>query len=131
MTTRLGRFAFGPSKRRERHEIARGKQSPIKTTTFFAQIDGRLIVRCLSVLEEVMTKYAHPPLFQLVSWLEDQALCCRLPRFNSLIRRLFVSGSHVGCMSAAIRLLRFGVLHLIRSKTAIVIRKRANPHWQR
>jgi|SRR5580693_1653088 hypothetical protein len=72
MTTRLGRFAFGPSKRRERHEIARGKQSPIKTTTFFAQIDRRLIVRCLSVFGEVKTNYAHPPLFQLVSWLEDR-----------------------------------------------------------
>jgi hypothetical protein len=54
-----------------------------------------------------------------------QELCCRLPRFNSLTRRLFVSGSHVGCMSADIRLLPFGVLHLIRSKTAIVIRMRA------
>jgi hypothetical protein len=67
MTTRLGRFAFGPSKRRERDEIAREKQSPIKTTTFFAQIDPRLIVRCLSVFVEVKAKYAHPPLFQLVS----------------------------------------------------------------
>ena len=72
MTARLGRFAFGTSERRERQEIAREKQNPIKITTFFAQIDRRLIVRCLSVFGEVMTKYARPPLFQLVSWLEDR-----------------------------------------------------------
>jgi hypothetical protein len=67
MKTLLGRFAFGPAKRRVRQENAREKQSPIKTTTFFAQIDRRLIVRCLSVFGEVMTRYAYPPLFQLVS----------------------------------------------------------------
>ena len=77
MTTLLGRFAFGPTKRRERHDIARGKQSPIKITTFFAQIDRRLIVRFLSVFGEVMTKYAHPPLFQLVSIVGRLRRCLR------------------------------------------------------
>jgi hypothetical protein len=93
MTTRLGRLAFGPSKsEREQHGIAREKQSPIKTATFFAQIDRLLIVRCLSVFEEVKTKSAHPPLFQLVSigWKTGVLV-------HSL-RRLFVLGSHVGCI---------------------------------
>jgi hypothetical protein len=67
MTTLLKRFAFEATKRRERHNNTRGKQSPMKITTFFTQIDGRLIIRFLSVFGEVMTKYAHPPLFQLVS----------------------------------------------------------------
>jgi hypothetical protein len=67
MTTLLGRLACGPTKRRERHDIARGKQSPIKITMYFAQIDRRLIGRFLSVFGEVMIKYAHPPLFQMVS----------------------------------------------------------------
>ena len=36
---------------------------PIKITTIFAQIDRRLIVRFLNVFGNVMTRYAHPPLF--------------------------------------------------------------------
>jgi hypothetical protein len=39
--TLLGRFAFGPTTRREQRDLARWKQSPIKMTTFFEQIDPR------------------------------------------------------------------------------------------
>ena len=72
---------------------------------------------------EVMTKYARPPLFQPVSWLEDRrcvadclVLIHSLAVYSCQAATLVVS-------SADIRLLRFGVLHLIRSKAAIVIRK--------
>ena len=54
-----------------------------------------------------MTKYAHPPLFQLVSIVESLGLFWRLSCFNSLTRHLFVSGSHVGCMSTHTIFLRF------------------------
>jgi len=57
---------IGP-KKRERHDIARGKQRPIRMTTFVAQIDRKLIVRFLTIFGEIMTKYAHPPLCQLAS----------------------------------------------------------------
>jgi hypothetical protein len=87
MKTLLGRFAFGPTKRRVRQENAREKQSPIKTTTFFAQIDRRLIVRCLSVFGEVMTRYAYPPLFQLVSIDGKVGRLQHLSGFNLLTRQ--------------------------------------------
>ena len=80
---------IGPTKRRERqHDIARQSREP-----------NKIIVRFLSVLEEVMTKYAHRPLLQLVSLGEKLRRCFEIVCFNSLTRRQFVSGSHVGCMS--------------------------------
>jgi hypothetical protein len=79
---------IGPTKRRERHDIARQIREP-----------NKIIVRFLSVLEEVMTKYAHRPLFQLLSLGEKLRPCFEIVCFSSLTRRQFVSGSHVGCMS--------------------------------
>jgi hypothetical protein len=85
MTTLLGRFIFAPTKQCGRHDIARGNRALSRFTTFFAQIDRRLIVRSLSVFAEVMTRYARPPFF---NWLEVEAFSSRLFDFNSLTRHL-------------------------------------------
>ena len=115
MMTRLEEFAFGPSERRERHGTASEKQSAIKTGAFFAQIDRRIIVRCLSVFGDVKTKFTHRPLFQPVGWIA---------RFSSFTRDQFVPGSHDGCMSADIRLAP-GASPDSSEKAVLDIRKRA------
>ena len=77
MTTILGRFAL---------DRLKGESG----------MTEQIIVRFLSVFEEVMTKYAHRPLFQLVSLGEKLRPCFEIVCFSSLTRRQFVSGSHVG-----------------------------------
>jgi hypothetical protein len=76
---------IGPTKRRERqHDIARQSREP-----------NKIIVRFLSVLEEVMTKYAHRPLFQLVSLGE---ICGVVSRLSVLIHSLAVNSSQAAAL---------------------------------
>jgi hypothetical protein len=102
---------------------------PIKTTTFFAQSIGAYLGGFM-FLGEMKSKYAHPPLFLLVSIRERLGVVCRLSCFNSRIRHLFVSGSHLGCIGTTVMLLPFRLLHLNRSSTSVrfatVSRKNAN-----
>src|ERR1700680_1844284 len=94
MSTLSGRFVFGPTKIRERHDIS-GERRNRSSYNVSRTNRSKLIVRFRSV---VMTKYPHPPLFQPGFILVGS---CDVFFFNSLPRRQFVSGSHFGCMSTA------------------------------
>ena len=85
---------IGPTQRRERqHDIARQSREP-----------NKIIVRFLSVLEEVMTKYAHRPLLQQVSL---GGSCAVVSRLSVLIHSLAVNSSQAPTLVVWARILYF------------------------
>jgi hypothetical protein len=75
---------IGPTKRRERHDIARQIREP-----------NKIIVRFLSVLEEVMT---NTPIGHCFSWFHLVRSCGLVSRWSVFLHSLAVNSSQAATL---------------------------------